>query len=188
MKKVSIFLAEGFEEVEALTQVDLLRRAGAEVTMVSISGAREVAGSHGIVVTADKIFAEMDFAEMDLLVLPGGMPGTLHLKECAPLIALLQDFNEKGRKLAAICAAPTVLGAAGLLRGKKATCYPGCEVGLTGAEVLTDREGVDGNITTSRGVGTAIPFALSLIAQLYDQQKADQIRESIVYGHGPAKA
>ena len=116
MKKVSIFLAEGFEEVEALTQVDLLRRAGAEVTMVSISGAREVAGSHGIVVTADKIFAEMDFAEMDLLVLPGGMPGTLHLKECAPLIALLQDFNEKGRKLAAICAAPTVLGAAGLLR------------------------------------------------------------------------
>ena len=143
MKKVSIFLAEGFEEVEALTQVDLLRRAGAEVTMVSISGAREVAGSHGIVVTADKIFAEMDFAEMDLLVLPGGMPGTLHLKECAPLIALLQDFN---------------------------------------------RVVVDGNITTSRGVGTAIPFALSLIAQLYDQQKADQIRESIVYGHGPAKA
>ena len=181
MKKVSIFLAEGFEEVEALTQVDLLRRAGAEVTMVSISGAREVAGSHGIVVTADKIFAEMDFAEMDLLVLPGGMPGTLHLKECAPLIALLQDFNEKGRKLAAICAA-------GLLRGKKAACYPGCEDGLTGAEVLTDRVVVDGNITTSRGVGTAIPFALSLIAQLYDQQKADQIRESIVYGHGPAKA
>ena len=188
MKKVSIFLAEGFEEVEALTQVDLLRRAGAEVTMVSISGAREVAGSHGIVVTADKIFAEMDFAEMDLLVLPGGMPGTLYLKECAPLIALLQDFNEKGRKLAAICAAPTVLGAAGLLRGKKAACYPGCEDGLPGAEVLTDRVVVDGNISTSRGVGTAIPFALSLIAQLYDQQKADQIRESIVYGHGPAKA
>lgn len=99
MKKVSIFLAEGFEEVEALTQVDLLRRAGAEVTMVSISGAREVAGSHGIVVTADKIFAEMDFADMDLLVLPGGMPGTLHLKECAPLIALLQDFNERERSL-----------------------------------------------------------------------------------------
>lgn len=185
MKKVSIFLAEGFEEVEALTQVDLLRRAGAEVTMVSISGAREVAGSHGIVVTADKIFAEMDFADMDLLVLPGGMPGTLHLKECAPLLTLLQDFNEKGKKLAAICAAPTVLGAAGLLQGKKAACYPGCEDGLTGAEVLTDRVVVDGNITTSRGVGTAIPFALSLIAQLYDQQKADQIREDIIYGHGP---
>ena len=131
MKKVSIFLAEGFEEVEALTQVDLLRRAGAEVTMVSISGAREVAGSHGIVVTADQVFAEMDFSDMDLLVLPGGMPGTLHLKECAPLLALLKDFHEKGKKLAAICAAPTVLGAAGLLKGKKAACYPGCEDGLT---------------------------------------------------------
>ena len=181
MKKVSIFLAEGFEEVEALTQVDLLRIAGAEVTMVSISGAREVAGSHGIVVTADKIFAEMDFAEMDLLVLPGGMPGTLHLKECAPLIALLQDFNEKGRKLAAICAAPTVLGAAGLLRGKKAACYPGCEDGLTGAEVLTDRVVVDGNITTSRGVGTAIPFALELISLLFGPEKAEEIKKSVIY-------
>lgn len=188
MKKVSIFLAEGFEEVEALTQVDLLRRAGAEVTMVSISGAREVAGSHGIVVMADQVFTETDFSDMDLLVLPGGMPGTLHLKECAPLLALLKDFHEKGKKLAAICAAPTVLGAAGLLKGKKAACYPGCEDGLIGAEVLTDRVVVDGNITTSRGVGTAIPFALSLIAQLYGQEKAEEIRESIVYGHGPAKA
>ena len=99
MKKVSIFLAEGFEEVEALTQVDLLRRAGAEVTMVSISGAREVAGSHGIVVMADQVFTETDFSDMDLLVLPGGMPGTLHLKECAPLLALLKDFHEKAKKL-----------------------------------------------------------------------------------------
>ena len=100
----------------------------------------------------------------------------------------MKDFHEKGKKLAAICAAPTVLGAAGLLKGKKAACYPGCEDGLIGAEVLTDRVVVDGNITTSRGVGTAIPFALSLIAQLYGQEKAEEIRESIVYGHGPAKA
>lgn len=188
MKKISIFLAEGFEEVEALTQVDLLRRAGAQVTMVSIGDRLEVAGSHGIIVTADKKFADMDFSDADLLVLPGGMPGTLHLKEYAPLLELLKEFDEKGKKIAAICAAPTVLGAAGLLKGRKATCYPGCEDGLTGAEVLTDRVVIDGNITTSRGVGTAIPFGLSLIAQLYDQAKSDEIRDSIVYGHGPAKA
>ena len=153
MKKVSIFLAEGFEEVEALTPADVLRRAGAEVTLVAV----------------------------------GGMPGTLHLKECSPLVELLKGFCGKGKKVAAICAAPTVLGEAGLLKGRKATCYPGCEDGLKGAEVLTDRVVIDGNITTSRGVGTAIPFALSLTAQLFDQNKADEIRESIVYGHGPAK-
>ena len=99
-----------------------------------------------------------------------------------------KEFNENGKSLAAICAAPTVLGAAGLLNGRKAACYPGCEDGLTGAEVLTDRVVEDGNITTSRGVGTAIPFALSLISQLFSPQKAEEIRESIVYGHGPVKA
>lgn len=187
MKKVSIFLAEGFEEVEALTPADVLRRAGAEVTLVAVGGKREVAGSHGIIITADRLFEDMDFADMELLLLPGGMPGTLHLKECSPLVELLKEFCRKGKKVAAICAAPTVLGEAGLLKGRKATCYPGCEDGLKGAEVLTDRVVIDGNITTSRGVGTAIPFALSLTAQLFDQNKADEIRESIVYGHGPAK-
>lgn len=188
MKKVSIFLAEGFEEVEALTPADLLKRAGAEVTLVSVGSRPEVAGSHGITITADRMFGKMDFSDMDLLVLPGGMPGTLHLKEYGPLLDLLKEFHEKGKSLAAICAAPTVLGQIGILNGKKATCYPGCEDGLTGAECLTDRVVIDGNITTSRGVGTAIPFALSLIAQLYGQEKADQIRDDIVYGHGPLKA
>ncbi len=131
MKKVSIFLADGFEEVEALTPTDLLRRAGAEVTLVSTGDKKEVAGSNGIVITADHLFAEMDFTEMDLLVLPGGMPGTLNLKACEPLLELLKEHHAKGRRLAAICAAPTVLGHAGLLNGKKATCYPGCEYGLS---------------------------------------------------------
>lgn len=188
MKKVSIFLAEGFEEVEALTPADLLRRAGAEVTLVSVTDKREVAGSHGIVITADQMFDAMDFTDTELLILPGGMPGTLHLKECGPLLELLKDFNEKGRKLAAICAAPTVLGAAGILNGKKATCYPGMEDGLTGAQAADERVVVDGNITTSRGVGTAIPFALSLTAQLFDSEKAEHIRSSIVYGHSFGKA
>lgn len=182
MKKVFVFLAEGFEEVEALTPTDLLRRAGAEVTLTAIGGKREVTGSHGITVLAEQLFEEADFSGADLLVLPGGMPGTLHLKECEPLLALLKKCDKEGKRIAAICAAPTVLGKAGLLEGKKAVCYPGCEDGLTGAEALTDSVVTDGTITTSRGVGTAIPFALSLIAQLYDQEKADEIGVSIVYG------
>ena len=181
MKKVSIFLADGFEEVEALTPTDLLRRAGAQVTLVSTGDKKEVAGSNGIVITADHLFAEMDFTEMDLLVLPGGMPGTLNLKACEPLLGLLKEHHAKDRRLAAICAAPTVLGHAGLLNGKKATCYPGCEDGLIGAICETAPVVTDGVITTSRGVGTAIPFALSLIAQLYGQEKADEIAKSIVY-------
>lgn len=183
MKKVSIFLASGFEEVEALTPVDLLRRAGAQVTIVSIGEERTVKGSHEIPVTADAVFDEMDFADQDLFILPGGQPGTNNLKACGKLRELLADANEKGKLLAAICAAPTVFGDMGLLKGKKATCYPGCEDGLTGAEYRTERVVTDGTITTSHGVGTAIPFGLSLIEQLFGKEKSEEIRESIIYGH-----
>lgn len=124
MKKVSIFLAEGFEEVEALTPADLLRRAGAEVTLVSIGDKKEVAGSHGIIITADRLFVDTDFADADLLILPGGMPGTLNLKACDPLLELLKEHNARGKKLAAICAAPTVLGHAGLLDGQARHLLP----------------------------------------------------------------
>ncbi len=183
MKKVCIFLASGFEEVEALTPVDLLRRAGAEVTVVSIGEERVVTGSHQIPVTADAVFDEMDFSEQDLFILPGGQPGTNNLKACGKLRELLAKAGGKGKLLAAICAAPTVFGDMGLLKGRKATCYPSCEDGLTGAEYLTDRVVTDGNITTSRGVGTAIPFGLSLIEQLFGKEKSEEIRKSIIYGH-----
>lgn len=183
MKKVSIFLAEGFEEIEALTPADLLRRAGAEVTLVSVGEKREVSGSHGIAVLADKRFEETDFSDTDLLVLPGGMPGTLHLGEFEPLLVLLKDFYEQGKLVAAICAAPTVLGKLGILNGKKAVCYPGMEEGLNGAKAGEERVAVDGTVTTSRGVGTAISFSLSLITQLFGEDKSEEIRESIVYGH-----
>ena len=108
MKKVSIFLGEGFEEVEALTPADLLRRAGAEVTLVSIGTEKKVTGSHGISITADRLFNKTDYEDADLLVLPGGMPGTLNLKACDPLLELLKEHNARGRKLAAICAAPSL--------------------------------------------------------------------------------
>lgn len=183
MKKVSIFLAPGFEEVEALTPIDLLRRAGAQVTIVSIGEEKAVTGSHQITVTADKLFKEMDFSDQDMLILPGGQPGTNNLKACKKLRDLLENANNQEKLLAAICAAPTVFGDMGLLKGKKATCYPGCEDGLIEAEYMTDRVVTDGNITTSRGVGTAIPFALSLIEQLFGKEKSGEIRTSIIYGH-----
>lgn len=183
MKKACIFLAPGFEEVEALTPIDLLRRAGAEVTMVSVGTDRTVTGSHQIPVTADALFEEVDFEAQDLFILPGGQPGTNNLKACEKLRTLLEEAEKKGKLLAAICAAPTVFGHMGLLKGRKATCYPGCQEGLTGAEYLEDRVVVDGSFITSRGVGTAIPFALSLIEQLFGKEKSEEIRKSIAYGH-----
>ena len=183
MRKVSVFVAPGFEEVECLTVVDLLRRAGMEVTLVSVGEEKQITGSNGITVLADKFFEDMDYSTMDLLVLPGGQPGTTNLKACRKLLDLLEELNSQGRKIAAICAAPTVFGSMGILKGKKATCYPGCEGELDGAEFLEQRVVVDGNITTSRGIGTAISFALSLIEQLDSKEKAEAIRTGIVYGH-----
>lgn len=183
MKKACMFFAPGFEEVEALTAVDLLRRAGVELAMVSVNGETMVEGSHGIAVRMDKVFSEVNYEEMALLILPGGQPGTNNLKASEEVTKLVLDFDKKGKLLAAICAAPTVFGGLGLLNGRKATCYPGCEDGLTGAVLSTECVVVDGNITTSRGVGTAISFALSLIEQLLGKEKAEQIRTSIVYGY-----
>ena len=173
MKKVVVFLADGFEEVEGLTVVDLLRRAGAVVETVSIMGKLQIDGAHGIQMEADELFEKAFFDDAELLVLPGGMPGTLHLKAHKGLADLLCEFNENGREIAAICAAPTVLGALGLLKEKAACCY--CKEAKFCLFVT------DGNITTSRGVGTAIPFALELIRQLFGNEKASEIAESIVY-------
>ena len=181
MKKVCIFLGEGFEEVEAVSPADLLMRAGAEVTLVSIGDKREVAGAHGIVYTADKLFDEVDYTDVDLLVLPGGMPGTLHLKAHEGLADLIRKANKDGKLLAAICAAPTIYGEMGLLEGKNATCYPGMEDKLLGANWQEQPVVVDGNFVTSRGVGTAIAFALTLVTILKDEETAKSLANSIVY-------
>ena len=181
MVNVYVFTADGFEEIEGLTVVDLMRRAGARVEMVSISDGLAVKGSHGIEIKADTFFDDVDFVQADLLVLPGGMPGTLHLGEHQGLAKLLGDFNARGKRIAAICAAPSVLGGLGLLKGKKAVCYPGFEDKLTGAAVETKEVVTDGNITTSRGLGTAIPFALELISLLFGEEKAEEIRKSVIF-------
>lgn len=180
-KKVYIFLADGFEDIEGLTVVDLMRRAGIDIQTVSISDSDRITTSHGISMKTDRIFSETDFSDADMLVLPGGMPGTKYLGEYQPLRDLLTDFYGKGGKVAAICAAPTVLASLGFLEGRNATAYPSCMDGLAGARPSLDKVVVDGNVTTSRGLGTAVDFALNLIGQLLGEEKADEIAESVVY-------
>ena len=181
MANTAIFLANGFEEIEGLMVVDMLRRAGFTVDMVSISESLQVTGSHAITVTADKLIKDIDFDSYDLLVLPGGMPGTIHLGECTVLCDELIKAYENGKKIAAICAAPTVFGKLGLLEGKMACCYPGMEDGLTGAEATTSSVTVDGNIITSRGLGTALDFALTLIEEFNGKEAADKLAAAVVY-------
>lgn len=183
MSRVCVFLADGFEEIEGLTVVDILRRAGVETQMVSVSDERMVTGSHQIPIRTDVCIKDVDFAHTEALVLPGGMPGTLRLGECKALTEQLVQFHKEGKKVAAICAAPSVLGDLGILDGKKACCYPGFESRLAGAQVVYDKVVSDGNVTTSRGMGTAIPFALSLVEQLVSKEKAAELKKGIVYGH-----
>ncbi len=181
MGKALVFLADGFEEIEGLTVVDLLRRAGVETQTVAVTGSTEVTGSHGIPIRADVLFEDMDDSGAELYVLPGGMPGTKHLAAHAELGKLLTDAAASGKKVAAICAAPSVLGGLGLLKGRRATSYPGFEEQLVGAELSTDPVVVSGNITTSRGMGTAIPFGLELVAQLKGRDAADKLADGIVF-------
>jgi 4-methyl-5(b-hydroxyethyl)-thiazole monophosphate biosynthesis len=183
MAKVYIFLADGFEEIEGLTVVDLLRRAKIDITMVSITGNIMVTGSHQIKTEADVLFEKAGFKDADMLVLPGGMPGTNHLMNHEGLDKLLKEFHSMGKSLAAICAAPSILGTKGLLDGKNAICYPGFEEKLYGATISNTAVVTDGNITTSKGMGTAIDFALSLIKNLKGADEAKRIADSIQYQH-----
>lgn len=181
MKKIGLFLAEGLEEIEGLTVVDILRRAGVEVTTISIHGKKEVTGAHNIIILADALFEETDFSAFDGVVLPGGMPGTTNLMQHSGVNTVIKEFALAGKLVSAICAAPSVLGNAGLLEGKRATCYPGFEEQLTGANVSIEKVVKDGNIITSRGMGTAIPFALELTAYLVGEEKANKLSAAIIY-------
>lgn len=181
MNKVYIFLADGFEEIEALTVVDLLRRAGIEAPMVSIKEDKMVTGSHSISVQADLLLSEVKGTLADAAVLPGGMPGTINLLECEPLMEMVLGLHAAGSYVAAICAAPSILAAIGLLDGKKATSYPGFEEKMTMAEYVYEPVVQDGKIITSRGLGTAIDFALRIIENLLGADKAQEISDSIIY-------
>lgn len=176
---VLVFLATGFEEIEAISTIDILRRAGIKVKTVSITGKKRVSGAHGIDIVADMLFDKIPL-NADSLVLPGGMPGTLNLKAHQGLCTLLLSFaNRKDKTLAAICAAPSIFGELGLLKNKKATCYPGFEDQLTNAKVSRKSVVRDGNIITANGPGHAMDFALKIVEHLSGSEKAEEIRNGL---------
>lgn len=181
MNKAYLFLATGFEEVEALTVVDLLRRGGVDCKMVSVTGDYDVIGSHAITIRADLLFDEGSLDDAKMLIMPGGIPGTPNLKAHQGLQQLIQKYVSDGKLLAAVCAAPTIYGEMGLLEGKKATCYPGMEDGLVDAIPSQDAVVCDGQFITSRGMGTSIEFGLKLLEQFTDAQKAADLGKKIVY-------
>ena len=185
MSKVFVFLADGFEDVEALIPVDVLRRGGVDVTTVTINDTPAVTSAHGVTMMADALFEDVTDAlpEADLLLLPGGMPGATNLDAHEGLKKALVNQFEQGKKVAAICAAPLVLGGLGLLRGKSATCYPGFEGTLEGANYTGELFTVDGNITTGEGPAAAFPFAYCLLEQLKDAQTAHDVAEGMRFLH-----
>jgi len=181
MSKIGVFLADGFEEIEALTVVDICRRLGIDVDMVSIKEDKMVEGSHGIRVEADCLFTEVDFAKLDMIVLPGGLPGTTNLEAHKGLMERVNIFYSIGKYVAAICAAPTIFGHRGIVNGRKACCYPGMEEQLKGAEVMYDSVTVSDHVITSRGMGCAIDFALAIGAVFCEQEKVQALAKAIVY-------
>lgn len=181
MKQAGIFLADGFEEVEALSVVDILRRGGVDVSMISITGTRQVHGAHGIEVAADCLYEAQDNAGIDMLILPGGKKGVEYLSHYAPLMNLLREFYEEEKYIAAICAAPSIFASLGFLRKREATSYPDFEKTLTGAKVVHKPVVVSGHIITGRAMGTAIEFSLTLLALLMGEETAERVRTEIVY-------
>ena len=175
---VYVFLAEGFEEMEALAPIDVLRRAGVEVTTVGV-GAKLIYGAHGVGFTADSDGEDLDFSDVDCIVLPGGMPGTTNLDSSPMVETCLKKAAENNALIAAICAAPSVLGHKGLLKGNKATCFPGFEEELLGAVHTGNPVEQDGKIITARGAGVALVFALALVAELKGEAAAKELRESL---------
>ena len=178
---VYVLLAEGFEEVEALTPVDLLRRAGVETRLVGVTG-ETVCGARGIRVVTDLSMDDIDLAQADMIVLPGGMPGTTNLYADKRVTSAVRAMYDAEKYVAAICAAPSViLGGMGLLKGRRATCYPGMEDGMMGSTPEKKNAVTDGRIITGCGVGGALDFACELITALCGKAKADEIAESVVH-------
>ncbi len=177
---VYLFLGTGFEEVEAIATIDVLRRAEVELTTISVMGESFVEGAHGVRIEADKMFDEVDYSNAQMLILPGGMPGTLNLGEHEGLINILREQNKRGGWIAAICAAPSILGKMHLLRNREAVCYPGFEDQLEEAFVTKDRVKVSGNIITSKGPGCTIEFALQLAAILKGDAVASMVSEGML--------
>ena len=177
---VYVFLADGFEIIEALAPVDMLRRAKIDVKTVGVTG-ETVRSSCGVDVTTDITIDEFDFYDVQAIVLPGGMPGTLQLGDHERVNGIIREFAEQKKLVAAICAAPSVLGAAGILEGKTAVCHPGFEGELKGANVIYENVAVDENIITSRGMGTAFDFGLAIVSYFMDDEVVADVRTHMIY-------
>lgn len=179
MKTICIFLAEGFEEMEAMFPLDVMRRGGLNVKTVSVTGEKTVVSSHQVPIVADMLFEDLKEEDVEMVVLPGGLPGATNLDAHAGLDKLIMSFAAAGKPLAAICAAPMVYGKRGLLKGKKATCYPGFEQYLEGAECTGAPVERDGNIITGKGPGAAMEFALAVVELLQGKEKVQELKEAM---------
>lgn len=179
---VVVFLADGCEEVEALTQIDVLRRGGVDVKGVSINADKSIKGGHGIEFMADCTIFDIDFEKVDMIVLPGGLGGRDNLMKSREVTAVCKRFNEEGKYVTAICASPSVLGENGILQGRKAVCYPGFEGQCKGADIQSDANVVkDGNIITSKGPATAMEFALELLRAAAGDEKAEEVASGLLF-------
>lgn len=176
---IAVLLADGFEEIEALTPLDVLRRAGLDVKTVAI-GSKIAVGSHGIPVICDMDAQEVNEKELSAVIFPGGMPGSLNLDASPYSDKFIKAVQDNGGRIAAICAAPLVLGRRGLLKGKEAICYPGFEKELLGAKISEKSVVTDANITTAKGMGVALPFALELVRLICGEDRATEISKSVM--------
>lgn len=181
MAKAYVFLADGFETVEALAVIDILRRAGVETVTVGVSQKSEIISAQNITVRADRMLDEEDYTDADIVFLPGGMPGTRNLEADDKVLNIVKKQYESGKIVTAICAAPSILGHLNILQGKKATCYPGFEKDLYGATLMTERVVEDGNVITSRGMGTAVDLGLALVERLLGSEASEKIASGIQY-------
>jgi len=175
---VYLLLADGFEEIEALTPLDMLRRAGVDTLSVSINKTKEVNGTHKIKVIADILIDEVSYSDIDAVILPGGLPGADNLRTNEKVDSLIDKAYAENKLVCAICAAPRILGEKGILKGRKAVCYPGFEQYLKGANVVDAGCVRDGNVITSKGMGKANEFALAIVEALTDKNTADRIKIS----------
>ena len=180
MDQITIHLAEGFEEIEAVTMIDVLRRSGLNVVTVSISGKLLVTGAHNIVIQADLLFEDVDYSTGMMIILPGGMPGAQNLNNHTGLRSQIFDYHKKGKFLGAICAAPLVLGNLGILKGRKAVCYPGFENYLDGADIVFTPFISADNVITGRGVGAALQFSLEIVRRLKGEEMAEKLRKGML--------
>ena len=181
MSHIAVFFADGFEEIEALTVVDLCRRAGIEADMVSVTGKKNVNGSHGIIVEADLLFEEVDFSALDMLVLPGGKNGTIGLEAHVGLMEKIDEYYKEKKYIAAICAAPSIFGHRGILKGRNACSYPAFESQLDGAKVTEGPVEASEHVVTSRGMGTSIDFGLKIVEIFKGKEAAEALAAQIVY-------